>query len=104
MASSIKIRASVRDGVATVKCLMSHIMETGTRRDAESGELIPSHYIEDVSCEHNGKVVVAGNWGPAVSKNPYLSIQFKNAKSGDSVKISWKDNHGESDSVETKIK
>lgn len=104
MASSIKIRASVKDNIATVKCLISHIMETGTRRDAETGALVPARYIEEVTCKHKGEVVLVANWGPAVSKNPYLSLQFSGAESGDAVSISWIDNKGESDSVEAAIK
>ncbi len=46
-------------------------------RDPESGELIPAHFIKEVICEHNGKVVLKGNWGTAVSKNPYLVFQFQ---------------------------
>ncbi|MGD8853473.1 MAG: thiosulfate oxidation carrier complex protein SoxZ, partial [Gammaproteobacteria bacterium] len=41
--------------------------------------------------------------GPAVSKNPYLSFKFTGAKAGDSLTLSWVDNKGESDSIETKI-
>ena len=44
------------------------------------------------------------HWGTAVSKNPYLSFKFKGAKAGDTLKISWVDNLGKSDSVEAKIK
>lgn len=104
MASSIKIRASVKENIATVKCLISHIMETGTRRDAETGTLVPAHYIEEVTCTHKGNVVAVANWGPAVSKNPYLSLQFKGAASGDGVSISWIDNKGETDKIEATIK
>lgn len=104
MGQSIKVRASAKDGVATVKCLISHEMETGTRRDAKTGELVPAHFIEEVACEHNGKVVMTANWGPAISKNPYLSFQVRNANSGDPIKVSWVDNKGESDSIEAAIK
>jgi len=64
--AKIKIRAKVKDGVALVKSLIPHPMETGTRRDAE-GNLIPAHYIETVVCEHNGEVVMTALWGPSVS-------------------------------------
>jgi sulfur-oxidizing protein SoxZ len=104
MSKEIKIRAKASDGIAKVKCLMSHIMETGTRRDSKSGELVPAHFIEEVTCEHNGKVVMTADWGPAVSKDPYLSFEFKGASKGDTIKISWRDNKGEEQSAEQKIK
>ena len=102
--SSIKIRAKVSGGVTTVKSLMSHPMETGTRKNSKTGKLIPAHHITEVMCEHNGKNVMTAQWGPAVSKNPYLAFRFKGAKSGDMVKLSWVDNKGESDSAEAAIK
>ncbi|RLA36769.1 MAG: thiosulfate oxidation carrier complex protein SoxZ, partial [Gammaproteobacteria bacterium] len=49
-------------------------------------------------------VVMTAQWGPAVSKNPYLAFKFKGAKPGDTVKLSWVDNKGKSDSIEAKVK
>ncbi len=102
--AKIRVKAKVKDGVAQVKCLMQHEMETGTRIDSKTGELVPAHYITEVVAEHNGKVVMRANWGPAVSKNPYFAFKFRNAKAGDTVKVSWVDNTGESDSVEETLK
>ena len=101
---SIRIRAQLKGDVTEVKALMSHSMETGLRKDKKTGEKIPAHFIKEVICEHNGKQVMLANWSVAVSKNPYLSFKFKGASKGDSVKISWNDNKGESDSAEAKIK
>ena len=42
-------------------------------------------------------------WGFAISKNPYISFKFA-GKSGDKLKLSWTDNLGKSDSLETKVK
>jgi sulfur-oxidizing protein SoxZ len=102
--SSIKIRASAKDGVTTVKALISHPMETGTRKDSKTGEKIPAHFIQEVICTHNGKNVMTASWGAAISKNPYLSFSFKGGASGDKVGLSWVDNKGEKDSLETEIK
>ncbi len=102
--SSIKIRAKAKNGVVTVKALISHKMETGLRKDKKTGKVIPAHFIEEVVCEHNGAPVLEAEWGVAISKNPYLSFKFKGGKAGDTVKLSWKDNTGKSDSLETKVK
>lgn len=104
MANSIRARATLKGGTVTVKALITHIMETGLRKDKKTGNVIPAHFIQEVSCKHNGKEVVLAQWGPAVSKNPYLSYQFTGGKQGDSVSISWVDNKGEKDSLTTKIK
>jgi sulfur-oxidizing protein SoxZ len=37
-----------------------------------------------------------------VSKNPFLSFKAP-AKAGDKIKLSWKDNTGESDSLEVAV-
>ena len=104
MANSIKVRAKVKGGETVVKTLISHPMETGLRKDKKTGKKIPAHFIQEVTCEHNGNNVLVAQWGTAVSKNPYLSFKFKGANAGDSLKISWVDNQGKSDSIEAKIK
>lgn len=103
MAKPIKIRAKLKAGVASVKSLMPHPMETGTRKDPD-GNLIPAHYIESVTCEHNGKTVIEAQWGPSVSKDPYFAFQVQDANPGDQIKLSWVDNLGETSSGETTLK
>ena len=104
MAKSIRARATLKGGTVTVKSLITHSMETGLRKDKKTGKKIPAHYIQQVSCKHNGKEDGLAQWGPAVSKNPYLSYQFTGGKKGDDVSISWVDNKGEKDSLTVKVK
>ena len=104
MATSIKIRAKAKDGVTTVKALMTHPMETGLRKDKKTGELVPAHFIQNVTAKHNGNEVLNAEWGGSVSKNPYLSFKFEGGAKGDDVEISWSDNKGGSDSATAKIK
>jgi sulfur-oxidizing protein SoxZ len=100
--STIKIRAKSSGGGATVKALMKHPMETGTRKS--KGKVVPAHHITEVTAELNGASVMTANWGPGVSKNPYLSFKLMGAKKGDTIKLSWVDNKGGSDSAESAIK
>lgn len=102
--ASIKMRANIEGGVTTIKALISHPMETGARKDKKTGETIPAHFIQEVVCEHKGAKVITANWGPAISKNPYLSFRFKGAAAGDTVKLSWVDNKGNTDSMEQTVK
>jgi len=104
MAKSIKVRAKVKNGVTVVKALISHAMETGQRKNKKTGKNFPAHFIQEVTCSHNGTNVMTADWGTAISKNPYLSFKFSGAKAGDTLKVSWVDNKGESDSAEAKIK
>ena len=100
--SSIRIKAKERKGSVDVKTLMKHNMETGLRKD-KSGKKIPAHWIQEVSAESNGKTVFSAAFNTSISKDPYLAFAFA-GKKGDSVKISWKDSTGATDSVETIIK
>lgn len=102
--SSIKVRAKVKNGEATVKCLISHPMETGLRKDKKTGNMIPAHFIQEVNCEHGGKTVMNAQWSGTISKNPFLSFSFSGAKSGDTIKVSWVDNTGKSDTTEEQMK
>lgn len=97
MAKSIKIRAKLSGDTTTVKCLMSHPMETGLRKDKKTGDLIPAHFISEVTASVGDKTVMSTNWSGGISKNPYLSFKFMGASKGDEVTISWADNQGGSD-------
>jgi sulfur-oxidizing protein SoxZ len=94
MADPMRIRATAKDGVADVRVLMAHEMETGQRKDA-SGNLVPAWYISEVDAALNGKPVLKAYGGPAISKNPFLSFKVRGAKAGDKVTITWTDNKGE---------
>ncbi|THF62285.1 thiosulfate oxidation carrier complex protein SoxZ [Pseudothauera nasutitermitis] len=99
MSNEIRIRAMVRNGAGEIRVLMPHPMESGLRR-GPSGDLIPAHYIRDLLVEHNGKVIVRGQLGPAVSPNPLFAFYLDSAKAGDRVKVSWTDNQGQQASQE----
>jgi len=94
MADPMKIRAKMDGDKVDVRVLMSHEMETGQRKDAK-GALVPAWFITNVTATHNGKVVLSAEWGPAVSKNPFLAFKFSGGKVGDKVTITWTDNHGD---------
>ena len=91
MADPMRIRAQAAGNNATVRVLMSHEMETGQRKDA-AGKTIPAWHITDVTASLTGKTVMSAEWGPAVSKNPFLQFTIKGAKAGDKVAVTWKDN------------
>jgi len=76
-----------------VRVRMTHEMESGQRKDA-SGRLVPAWYIQEVLITLNGRQIMTAEWGPAVSKNPFVQFSVKGAKSGDKLAVSWKDNRG----------
>jgi len=101
-AGPMKMRASLKGDVADIRVLMTHPMETGQRKDA-SGNVIPQHFIQNLTVKMNGKTVLEGQISQGVSRNPVFSFRLKGAKAGDKVEVNWLDNNGESNKTETAI-
>jgi sulfur-oxidizing protein SoxZ len=102
MADPMRIRAQASGGNAVVRVLMVHEMETGLRKDG-AGKLVPAWHITDVTAALNGRPVLNAEWGPAVSRNPFLQFTLKGAKAGDKVTITWKDSKGDTRSDEATV-
>ncbi len=103
MAEPMKIRATMAGDVADVKVLMNHPMETGQRKDAKTGQLVPALFIQDVVATVNGAAVMTASFGTGISKNPYLGFKVKGVKAGDKVSVSWVDNTGDKTSTEATV-
>jgi sulfur-oxidizing protein SoxZ len=102
MSELTRIRAQAQGDKTTVRVLMSHEMETGLRKDPNN-KFIPPWFIQEVTATLNGKVVLMAEFGPAISKNPYLMFVIKGGKVGDKVSILWRDNRGDSRSDEVTV-
>jgi len=96
------VRATATGDTTEVQALIQHPMDTGLVKDAQ-GQIIPAHFIQQLTFEHNGKTVFLANWGTAVSKDPYVKFSFKGANKGDDLRISWVDNKGATDNTTAKI-
>lgn len=94
MADPMRIRAQAAGDKATVRVLMAHEMESGQRKDS-AGKTIPAWFINEVTASLNGKQVLSAEWGPSVSKNPFLQFSIKGAKAGDKISVTWTDNKGD---------
>ena len=103
MAEPMKIRATLQGDVAEVKVLINHPMETGQRKDPDSGETIPLHFIQVVTATLNGKPVMEAQWSQAISRNPFLGFKIRGAKAGDRIAVRWSDNKGQQGSIETTV-
>ncbi len=102
MADPMRVRATENGGVVDVKILMKHDMETGQRKDA-SGKTVPAWHIQTVVAQVKGKTVFDAQFGPAVSKDPFLNFKFKGAAKGDKVSVTWIDNRGDKRTDEATI-
>ncbi|MBL8506106.1 MAG: thiosulfate oxidation carrier complex protein SoxZ [Methylobacillus glycogenes] len=89
----MKMRARLQQGVAEVRLLISHPMETGRRKN-EAGEVVAAHFIQWLQARHGDKVVLEAQWGTGIAKDPYLIFYVANAAPGDIIKVEWQDNKG----------
>ncbi len=93
MSDPMRVRATEKEGIVDVKILMKHDMESGQRKDA-SGKLIPAWFISSLNVKAQGKDVFNAEFGPAVSKDPFLNFKYKGAK-GDKLVVNWIDTNGD---------
>lgn len=94
---SIKPRIRVPDtakvgDVIEVKTLISHVMETGQRKDAQ-GKPIPRNIINTFTAIFNGKEVFKVDLQPGISANPYMAFHMRVPGPGD-LELSWLDDSG----------
>ena len=98
----MKVKSRSKNGIAKVKLLARHPMHTGRAKDAD-GNPIPAHHIQTLTCDYKGKTVLNADFGTSVSKDPYLAFAIKGAASGDTIKLTWVDTLGETETVEAII-
>ena len=75
-----------------VKALVSHIMESGQRKDS-AGNTVPRKILNKFTCTVNGKEVFSADFEPAVAANPYIQFKFRAVESGPVV-LTWIDDDG----------
>jgi sulfur-oxidizing protein SoxZ len=85
--------------IVEVKALVSHVMESGQRRD----NVIPRKILNKFVCTVNGKQVFAADFEPAISANPYIQFKFRAEESGPVV-LTWTDDDGSTIVGEESIK
>ena len=99
MATAVKPRIKLdkkeakKGELVEVKALVSHVMETGLRRDA-SGGVVPRKILNKFVCTVAGKQVFAADFETAISANPYIQFKCRAEESGPVV-LTWVDDDGE---------
>lgn len=79
--------------VVTIKALISHIMESGQRKD-DDGATIARSIIHRFTCDLNGANVIDIEIQPAVSANPYFEFDAVVEESGEFT-FTWHDDDGD---------
>jgi len=95
-AGPMKMRATIAGGNIDVRVLMTHPMTT-----AQSGQ--PLHFIQNVVVKQNGKTVIEAEISQAVSRNPVFTFRLKGGAKGDKIEVSWVDNKGDSNKIESAV-
>jgi len=78
--------------VIRVQMVITHPM-TPTRRDPQTGQEIPGHYLTKLQLFHNDQLVSEMNMGAGVSANPFIALPLK-VESAGVIKIAYEDNKG----------
>ena len=89
----IKLPEAAKVGdVIEIKTLVSHVMETGQRKDAD-GKTIPRSIINSFKATFAGAEVFSAELHPGISANPYLSFFMKVRGPGE-FEFTWVDDAG----------
>ena len=99
----VKVPKSAKKGEQIqIKTLISHKMETGTRKNKKTGKLIPRMIINTFSCSFNGKELLYATLHPSVAANPYFAFYAKATESG-TFDFVWTDDAGKTVSASSKM-
>ena len=77
--------------VIEVKTLISHVMETGQRREGD--KLIPRFIINTFTAAYAGAEVFRAELQPGISANPYIAFFMKVPGPGE-FEFTWIDDNG----------
>jgi sulfur-oxidizing protein SoxZ len=81
-----------RGEIIQIRTLLSHIMESGQRKDA-AGNPIPRKIVNKFACSFNGKPVFSCDLEPGIAANPYLQFSARVVESG-TFRFTWTDDDG----------
>jgi sulfur-oxidizing protein SoxZ len=89
----IKLPDTINLGdVIEVKTLVSHVMETGQRKDKD-GKTIPRNIVNAFTAVFEGKTVFEAKLQPGTSSNPFITFFMKVNGPGELV-FTWTDDTG----------
>jgi sulfur-oxidizing protein SoxZ len=89
----IKLPDAAKAGdLIEIKTLISHVMETGQRKDPD-GKVIPRNIINSFAATFAGDEVFKADLQPGISANPYLSFFMKVPGPGE-FEFTWVEDGG----------
>ena len=89
----IKVPEAAKPGdIIEVKTLISHVMETGNRKDG-TGKIIPRDNIHTFTASFEGEEVFSATLGSGIAANPYIAFFMKVPGPG-TLTLTWEDDGG----------
>ena len=90
-----------RGQIVEIKTLISHVMETGYRRN-ETGQPIPRDIISLFTCTYNGQEIFRADLHQAIAANPFITF-FTVATETGTLEFKWIDDHGQVETASARI-
>ena len=100
----MKIKPKLKGDIVKVKALAKHDMTTYDQAEKKTGDRENANFITRITASVNGKLVYEASTSQFLSKNPIFKFQFKGAKKGDTLEMTWVDRKGNTKTDSAKIK
>ena len=101
----MKIKASLKSGVVSVKAMAKHDMMTYDVAEKKTGDRKNANFITHLDAKVGDKTVLDASTSQFLSKNPIFKFKFKgDFKKGDELVMNWVDLKGKTNTSKTKIK
>lgn len=86
-------KAAVGD-IIEIRALVTHIMETGQRRDAKTNQFVPRLILSSFVAKFAGAEVFRMKLQPGISANPFVSFFMRVPGPGE-LELTWTEDSGE---------
>ena len=100
----MKIKAKIKGDVVNVKALAKPDMTTYDQAVKKTGNREDANFITRITGSVNGKLVYEVSTSQFLSKNPIFKFQFKGAKKGNRLEMTWVDRKGNTRTDSSTIK
>lgn len=98
----IKLPEAAKVGeVIEIKTLISHVMETGQRKD-QDGKVVPRMIINSFTVKFAGEEIFAADLQPGISANPYIAFFMRVPGPGE-LEFTWIDDSGAKSTEKMKL-
>ena len=80
--------------IIEVRTFITHIMETGQRRDPKTSQFVPRLILNSFVAKFNGAEVFRLKLHPGMSANPFISFHMRVPGPGE-LELTWTEDTGE---------